>query len=349
MSELMGVEIAGRPLASYAAAIGIFLCGIGAAQVLKLALLRRRGSEAAGPEGLARRIVRALVLPAVYLGSLYAAVAVLSPPGKAGRVVNAVFLATLVWLLVRFSTMTLSVVLDRYLERGGREDGQRRLKPLLTVANLALWLIGTLFLLDNIGFKISSVVAGLGIGGITVALASQAILGDLFSYFVILFDRPFELGEFIATDDVAGTIEAIGIKTTKIRAATGEQVVVSNSRLIGGKLHNYKRMERRLVIFPVRVAYGVDPGKLAAIPAILREAVTAQEDTDFGRAHLKELGESGLNYEVVYTVTNADYLRYMDIQEAINLRIVEAFGREGIEFALPTRAIRMGRDQAPGR
>lgn len=330
MSELMGVEIAGRPLASYAAAIGIFLCGIGAAQVLKLALLRRRGSEAAGPEGLARRIVRALVLPAVYLGSLYAAVAVLSPPGKAGRVVNA-------------------VVLDRYLERGGREDGQRRLKPLLTVANLALWLIGTLFLLDNIGFKISSVVAGLGIGGITVALASQAILGDLFSYFVILFDRPFELGEFIATDDVAGTIEAIGIKTTKIRAATGEQVVVSNSRLIGGKLHNYKRMERRLVIFPVRVAYGVDPGKLAAIPAILREAVTAQEDTDFGRAHLKELGESGLNYEVVYTVTNADYLRYMDIQEAINLRIVEAFGREGIEFALPTRAIRMGRDQAPGR
>jgi small-conductance mechanosensitive channel len=183
------------------------------------------------------------------------------------------------------------------------------------------------------------VVAGLGIGGIAVALAAQAVLGDLFSYFSILMDRPFELGDFIIIDDYMGTIEHIGIKTTRIRSLGGEQLVFSNTDLTGSRIRNYKRMEQRRIVFRIGVVYQTPVEKLKEIPGIIKGIMDAIPEARTDRAHFASYGDSSLDFEIVYYVLTGDYNKYMDIQQEINLSLAEEFERRGIEFAYPTRTL----------
>jgi len=347
MSQILQTQFLGKPVSHYATILVILVGGLIVAQILKKLVLRSKKRIAQNDDGSApaeaviERVARSLVLPLVYLGSLYAAVRVLNVEGAAGKIIDTAFLVALIWYIVRFGIITIRIVLGRYFEKTGQVEAQQRLRPLMAFINLILWLIGAIFLLDNLGFKISSIVTGLGIGGIAVALAGQAVLGDLFSYFVILFDRPFELGDFVITGDILGTIEAIGIKTTKIRSLSGEQIVISNSNLTGSKLRNYKRMERRRVVFSLGVTYDTGKDKLQLIPGIIRDAIESADLTAFDRAHFKEFGDFSLNFEAVYYVLSADYNIYMDIQQAINLTVYERFEQEGIEFAFPTRTIQL--------
>jgi small-conductance mechanosensitive channel len=193
--------------------------------------------------------------------------------------------------------------------------------------------------MDNLGFEISAVIAGLGIGGIAVALAAQAVLGDLFSYFSILFDKPFELGDFVIVDGHMGTIEHIGIKTTRIRSLGGEQLIFSNTDLTGSRLRNYKRMEQRRIVFKLGVTYQTPIEKLKGIPSVIKNIITNIEETRFDRAHFSGFGDFSLDFEVVYHVLTGDYNRYMDTQQDINLQIAEEFERQGIEFAYPTQTL----------
>jgi small-conductance mechanosensitive channel len=207
------------------------------------------------------------------------------------------------------------------------------------VARLVLWVIVLLLVLDNLGVNITGLVAGLGIGGIAVALALQNILGDLFASLSIVLDKPFVIGDFVVVDSLSGTIEHIGLKTTRIRSLSGEQLIFSNDDLLKSRIRNYKRMSERRIVFGFGVVYQTPLEKLKAIKKIVNDIIEKGEKSRFDRVHFKEYGDSSLNFEVVYFVTDADYNIYMDVQEAINLEIFRRFAEEGIEFAYPTRTI----------
>lgn len=207
------------------------------------------------------------------------------------------------------------------------------------VGRLALWTIVFLLALSNLGVDITALVAGLGIGGIAVALAVQNILGDLLASLSIVIDKPFAVGDYVIVDTFQGTVQDIGLETTRLRSLSGEEIIFSNSDLIKSRIRNYKRMQERRIQFVVRVVYQTPASKLKVIPDILREAVEAQEMTRFDRAHFKEFGEFALTFEVVYYVLSPEYNIYMNIQQTINLVLYERFQREGIEFAYPTQSL----------
>jgi len=208
-----------------------------------------------------------------------------------------------------------------------------------------VWVIGIVFLIDNLGYDITTIVAGLGIGGIAIALAAQTILGDLFSYIVIFFDKPFRPGDFIVIDDKMGSVEYIGIKTTRIRTLGGEQLICSNTDLTNSRVHNFKRMQERRVVFSFGVEYDTSSEKLRKISGIVKEIITSKEDIRFDRAHFKSFGAYSLDFEVVYFVLSDDFNKYMDIQQDINLQLFELFEKEEIVFAFPTQTVLLQRDK----
>lgn len=206
-------------------------------------------------------------------------------------------------------------------------------------ARFVLWALVLLLALRQMGFDITALLAGLGIGGIAVALALQNILGDLFASLSIVLDKPFVVGDFIIVGDFLGTVEHIGLKTTRLRSLSGELIVFSNTDLLKSRIRNYKRMYERRVLFTLGVIYQTPVEKLERIPELLRAAIAARTRTRFDRAHFKEYGDSALIFEAVYYVLDPDYNIYMDIHHAVNLEVLRSFAREGIEFAYPTRTL----------
>lgn len=202
-----------------------------------------------------------------------------------------------------------------------------------------IWLIAFLIILENLGFNVGTLVAGLGIGGIAVALAVQNILGDLLGSLSIILDKPFVVGDAITIGEVSGTVEHIGVKTTRIRAVSGEQVVITNSDLLAGRIRNFKRLVERRVVFTLSVVYETPAEKLEAIPEIVRQIVEGQSSVRFDRAHLATLGNSALIFEVVYFVLSSEFNRYMDVQQAINFALLRRFKELEISFALPTQTL----------
>ncbi len=212
------------------------------------------------------------------------------------------------------------------------------------VLRAAVWSMVLLVVLDNLGVNITTLIAGLGVGGIAIALAAQNILGDLFASLSIVLDKPFVVGDFIIIDDYLGNIEKVGLKTTRIRSLSGEQLVFSNNDLLGSRIRNYGRMFERRIVFSLGVTYQTTPEQLRAAPTIIREAIEAHDKVRFDRAHFQSYGDFALLFEVVYYVLSADYNLYMDIQQAVNLSIYERFAAAGIEFAYPTQTILLARE-----
>jgi MscS family membrane protein len=208
-------------------------------------------------------------------------------------------------------------------------------------ARVAVWSIAVLLVLSSLGYPIGPLLAGLGVGGVAVAFALQHILGDIFCSIAIVLDKPFVIGDFIVVNDLMGTVENIGIKTTRLRSLGGEQIVFSNADLIGSRVRNYKRMFQRRIVFAFGVVYETPLDKLKQIPQTVRTIIEGIEKTRFDRAHFKDYGDSALNFEVVYFVLVADFNVYMDIQQEINLRLFQAFEEAGIAFAYPTQEIIM--------
>ncbi|WP_244100100.1 mechanosensitive ion channel family protein [Burkholderia anthina] len=202
-----------------------------------------------------------------------------------------------------------------------------------------LWSVLLLAILANMGVNITAFVASLGVGGVAVALAVQSILSDLFASLAIGLDKPFEIGDFIVFGDVAGSIEHIGLKTTRIRSLSGEQIVCSNTELLKHTIHNYKRMAERRIQFSFGVTYDATPDTLRKVPEIVKSAVESAGETRFDRAHFKGFGESDLTFEVVYYVMDPSYNVYMDIQQEINLDLMHGLSRVGLELAFPTRTV----------
>ena len=187
------------------------------------------------------------------------------------------------------------------------------------------------------GFNISAVVASLGIGGVAVALASQGVLQDLFSYFSILLDRPFELGDFIIVGDYLGTVEYVGIKTTRLKSISGEEIIIANTDLTGSRIRNFKRMKQRRIVSQFGVVYETSPEQLAEIPKIIKRIIENNKNVIFDRAHFLSYSAYSLDFEIVYFVESNDYNVYMDARQQINLQIKAEFAKHHIEFAYPTQ------------
>lgn len=290
-------------------------------------------------QDLLRRTSRLFLLAvALFFSSL-----VLVLPDAARRGVQILTLSIFFLQLASWGSFGISFWLTRWSERKLKEEGDAAsattLHALTLIIKLVLWVVAALLILENLGIQVGSLIAGLGIAGIAVALAVQNILGDLFASLSIVVDKPFVVGDFIIFGDYLGTVERIGLKTTRIRSLFGEQIVVSNADLLRERIRNYKRMKERRVVFTFGVVYGTTPEKLVAIPQMVREIIQSLPNTRFDRAHFKEFGSYSLNFEVVYWLTNPDYNFYMDTQQAINLALVRRFQEEGIEFAFPTQVV----------
>lgn len=328
----------------YLVSITVFLAGILAITIIKSVFLHRLKSwsekTATTIDDFLIRIIEKKLVPLLYFGLFYLAIKTLTLSPSVIKTLDIAGLVVLTYFSLRLILELISYLLHTYwIKKEVDPARQKTLKGIIPVIKFIVWAVGITFLLDNLGFKISTIVAGLGIGGIAVALAAQAILGDLFSYFVIFFDKPFETGDFIIVGDFLGTIEHVGIKTTKLRSLSGEQLVFSNTDLTNSRLRNYKRMEKRRVVFKLGVIYQTATGQLKEIPGVIRNIIVNMKDTAFDRAHFFSYGDFSLDFEVVYYILSNDYNKYMDIQQEINFAIREEFEKRGIEFAYPTQTL----------
>ncbi len=345
-SDFLFKTFFGNSVLSYALAAASLAGGLLAVGVVKNLVLRRLKGWAEKTETTLDDFlvgaVEKIFVPLLYFGVFYLAVHSLKTNPAVAKGLH--FLAALVLTVsgIRFSVELANFFLsEHWLKRESSASTQQIVRGLMPLVKGLLWALGAVFFLDNLGYKVSTVIAGLGIGGVAVALAAQAVLGDLFGYFAIMFDRPFELGDFVVVDGYMGTIEHIGIKTTRVRSLGGELLVFANSDLTGSRIRNYKKMDRRRVVFKVGVTYQTTNEQLKAAPGLIRGIVEKIPGTLFDRAHFQAFGDSSLDVEVAYYVLSADYNRYMDIQQEINLALKEAFEQRGIGFAYPTRTLHL--------
>lgn len=277
----------------------------------------------------------------VFIIALQAAMRVVTPEARAAAILNGISVLVVLVQVGVWGNGLIAYFADRYARQRGQEDvGSRAtIQALGYAGRFVLWALLLVTALDHFGIEVTALITGLGIGGIAVALAVQNILGDLFAALAIVLDKPFVVGDFIIVDTMMGTVEHVGLKTTRIRSLSGEQIVVSNNELLKSRIRNYKRMQERRVVFHLDVTYDTAPDVVARIPALVREVVESQAPTRFDRCHFLMWMDSSLRFETVYYVLEADYTKYADIQHAINVELLRRFNAQRIEFAFPARTL----------
>jgi small-conductance mechanosensitive channel len=338
-------EVLGNTLLGWAIALAILLAVYVGLRIAVALVGRRLGRIAARTTNLADDLVVELLAatrgPVIAAVALQAASRVLTLPQRAEVVIYGLFVIALAVQVALWANRAIGFWLDRQRERLSESDpgAITTLQGLSYVVRLAVWSAALLVLLDNLGVDVTTLVAGLGVGGIAVALAVQNVLGDLFASLSIVLDKPFVIGDFIVVGEQSGTVERVGLKTTRVRSLSGEQLVFSNSDLLSSRIRNFKRMQERRVVFSFGVTYQTPRAEVEAIPAMIREILEATEGARFDRSHFKGFGDSALLFEAVYFVLSPDYTRYMDLQQAVNLAVMERFEARDIEFAYPTRTI----------
>ena len=344
----MNSEFLGNSIESWLIALGVSL-----GSFLVLLFMRRMiKSRLVNMAKKSRTYLDDVIIPIVketrwfaFLGlGLYFGSLVLELPADVGFWIGRILQIVLIIQVGFWGTGLISFYINRGMESRIDEDhgdDATTLEALGLLGKIALWVILSLIILDNLGVEISSLVASLGIGGIAIALAVQNILSDLFASLSITLDKPFAIGDFIVVDDFEGDVEDIGLKSTRIRSLSGEELIFSNADLLSSRIRNYKRLEKRRISFNFGVVYGTGVEELKQIPQIVEEIISPLEHVKFGRVHFKTLGDYSLDYSVIYYVNVPEYASYLDIQQDINLKLYERFEKLGIEFAYPTQTIMM--------
>lgn len=337
----------GNSLRDWAIAAGVIIVGFSLIKILRLPVLKRfkKWSEKTSNsfDDFIVLAIEKTVIPFLYFVAIYGALQYLTFSTRIDKIIHVAMMFIVTFYILKLLSSAVQYSIYTFL--GKQEDSetkQKQARGLILIFKAIIWIVGMVFLMNNLGYNVTTIITGLGIGGIAVALAAQTILGDLFSYFVIFFDRPFEIGDFLKVDDKLGSVEYIGIKTTRIRAISGEQMIFSNKDLTDSRVHNFKRMERRRVVFSVGVIYQTTAEQLKMIPDIIKGIIENIEGATFDRSHFSAFGDFSLNFESVYYIAGPDYNEYMDRQQRIYLEIFEAFEKEGIEFAYPTQTLFAG-------
>lgn len=277
--------------------------------------------------------------------ALFAATFALHLPPEHVRLVRTAAVIAFLLQCALWGNQIVTYGLARYLRVRGAEDaaGLTMVTTLGYVARGLLWVMLLLLALDNLGIKVTGLITGLGIGGVAVALAAQEVLKDLFASLAIIMDKPFLIGDSIWVDQFQGQVEHIGIKTTRLRSVSGEELIFSNSDILNSRIRNFKRMEERRVVLHLGIVYDTREDKLAAIPQIVTEILATKPSARLDRVHFASFGESSLNFEIAYYVEDPDFKLFMGLQHEVNLAIVRRFRQEGIDFAYPTRTLKVER------
>lgn len=334
----------------YALAFGIFIAAVILLHLFQQLLLSRL-------ERLAKKtrtdvddtflyVVESIRPPFYFFIAFYIALSTLTLSGIVEKVINVILVVWIVYQAVTVFQIVIDYIITKKM--GGEENAngsQFAIDVVNMLLKIALWIVGFLFILSNFGIDITSLIAGLGIGGIAVALALQNILGDLFSYFAIHFDKPFKTGDFVIVGQDMGVVQKVGVKTTRIKALQGEEIVIPNQELTSARIQNFKRMEERRVVFSFGIVYETPTAKLKEIPRIIKKIIEESDQTRFDRAHFYRFDEYALTFEVVYYVLSSDYNTYMDIHQNIHFKIKEIFEEKGITMAYPTRTIYLESEQ----
>jgi small-conductance mechanosensitive channel len=343
--EFLGWTYLGNTVQTWIVAVAVALVVLVALRLFQGIVARRLSARAERTridlDDLAAELVRKTRFFFPLIVALYAGVQPLALPPTGDRVFRAVVVIGLLLQAALWGNTVISFWITRYMQKRMEEDAAAAtsIGALRFVGKLLLWTVILLLALDNLGVDVTALVTGLGIGGLAVALALQNVLSDLFASLSIVLDKPFVIGDFIIVGEFLGTVEHIGLKTTRVRSLSGEQLVLSNSDLLNSRIRNYKRMAQRRIVFSFGVVYETPADKLAAVPGMVQEIIESLENTQFDRAHFKAYGDFSLDFEVVYYVLVPEYNTYMDIQQAINLELHRRFEQEGIEFAYPTQTL----------
>lgn len=285
-------------------------------------------------------ITEKFIIPYLYLAINYNIIIQLHLSAMAQKIATAAFMVVTFYYAVRMINFVIhGAVVMIMKQKNEPEERIKQLSGILAVLKVITWGMGLIMLADNMGYNVTTIIAGFGVGGIAIALAAQNILSDLFSYIVIFFDKPFEIGDMIKVGNNSGVVEKIGIKTSHVRSLDGQQLVMPNAEMVKSVIENYKRLERRRIVFSIGVVYNTPSEKLRMIPEIIQDIIIKQEHASFDRTHLKSFGDFSINYEIVYYMDTADYLLYMNTNQSICLDIFEQFEKQGIEFAFPTQTI----------
>jgi len=341
----LDLVILGNALSAWLLALGLTLVVMLALPAIKAQIRRRLQARAAQQDAVVSRyaveIVNGTRRSILFLVAIFVGARTLVLPAKIDAALTtltavALLIQTTLWALEVFN-----VWVTRYEQRArARDTGDATIVGLISfVGRTAICAIAVLMILDNLGFNITTLVASLGIGGIAIALAVQNVLADLFASLSIGLDKPFVVGDFIIVGDMMGTVEHVGLKTTRLRSLSGEQLIFSNTDLLQSRIRNYKRMYERRIVFKFGVLYDTPRDALGRLPGIVREIIESQDGVRFDRAHFFSFGDSSLDFEVVYYVLDADFNHYMDIQQAINLAMIDRFAELGVAFAFPTRTL----------
>jgi len=320
---------------------------VGALVIFQSIVLRRLKKLAektkTGVDDTAIGVVSSIRPPLYFIIALYIGYSFLTFNEFADKIVNFLFFAVLAFEMIRSFGRLGDYFIKVQTEKLDSEEEKKHVNGVMKILKnfilLGLALLAIILILSNYGVNVGSVIAGLGIGGLAIALAVQNILSDIFSSFSIFIDKPFQIGDFIVVGTDMGNVQKIGLKTTRLKTLQGEELIISNKELTTVRVQNYKRMERRRVVFNLGVIYGTDHKKLENIPSLIESIVGGKTSVTFDRCHFKSYGDFSLNFEVVYFVESAEYNDYMDVNQEINLDIYKAFEKEGIVFAFPTQTV----------
>ncbi|MGY3052873.1 small-conductance mechanosensitive channel [Pedobacter sp. UYEF25] len=351
MKDIMNQVFWDNSIYEWAIASGIILITFISVKLCKLFILKRvkiwASSTATSWDDFIINLIDRSVIPLLYLSAIYFALSILKLPEKLEKTIQIAYLVCVTFFVLKIISSAFKKFIYSFIEReDNAEQKEKQAGGLIVICNVIIWVLGCIFLVDNLGYNVTTLIAGLGVGGIAIALAAQAVLADLFSYFVIFFDKPFQIGDFVVVDDKSGNIEYIGIKTTRIKTLNGEQLICANKDLTDSRIHNYKRMEKRRIVFQLRVVYQTDHKTLAEIPTIIKRIIESEDEVTYDRGHFSGYGDYSLNFEFVYYVLSADYGVYMDKQQAIFLSVHAAFEEKEIKFAIPTQNLFLKNEEA---
>lgn len=346
ITGFLTLEIAGNYIAQYMEVIIVFIISLIAIKIFKYIVTRKLKALAERTKNeiddLLIEVVEHLGLPFYLVIAVYASSQFLNLPELWRIALHYLLIITVVF----YSIGALQKIAQFWLKKAITEKAGKAITSLFdTIIKIVLWSIALLLILQNMGYKIDTLIAGLGIAGIAVAFALQRILEDIFSAFSIYFDKPFEVGDFIIVGEDMGTVKDIGLKSTRIQTLQGQELIISNHELVNARIHNYKKMKRRRIVFSFGVTYETPLKKLEKIPKIVEKIFSKIELAELDRVHFKSFGDFSLIYEVAYYMNIPDYKAYMDTQQHINLELIKAFQKEKIEFAYPTQTVYVSKIQ----
>lgn len=347
VADILHRQYLGNPLSVWLTAATTAAILFAVLLLLRYVLVARIGAIAARTANRVDDLVvaligetRAWVLLAI---SVYVATSPVRLPPRLASYLEPTAKLVLLWQIASWGAGAISFWVKHHLEhRTTMTDraGVAMINAIGVGAKVLLWILVIVTTLKSVfGIEITPLITGLGVSGIAIALAVQNILGDLLAALAIVFDKPFDVGDTIGVDQITGTVEHIGLKTTRIRSITGEQIIIGNGDLLKSRLRNYRRMYQRRVAFTLDVTFDTPPAVLAKLPGMLERIVSAQNPVKFDRSHVSTFNDSAVRVETVYYVLDADYKKYMDVQQAINLEILSRFAAERVRFAFPTRTV----------